>query len=118
MRIDELHDYFQSILPAKSNMYEKFYEKAWNPKDFSVSTCRDGEKADAPSSAKASKDKSKLFVKDPLSSVTQMIQVTADIAGAPLEVEVTTDSKKSLIGRLPYLETSDGTVLFDTGAIV
>jgi len=118
MRIDELHDYFQSILPSKSNMYEKFYEKAWDPKDFSVGTCRDEHKADAPSSAKASKDKSKLFVKDPMSSVTQMIQVTADIAGAPLEVEVTTDSKKSLIGRLPFLETSDGTVLFDTGAII
>lgn len=51
-------------------MYEKFYEKAWDPKDFSVGTCRDEHKAGAPSSAKASKDKSKLFVKDPMSNVT------------------------------------------------
>jgi hypothetical protein len=31
MRIDELHAYFQSLIPAKSNAFEKFYEKAWKP---------------------------------------------------------------------------------------
>ena len=47
-----------------------------------------------------------------------MIQTAADISGASLEVEITSDKKKSLIERLPYLETSDGTVLFDVAAIV
>ena len=29
--IVEAHEFFQSLNPAKSNMYEKFYEKAWKP---------------------------------------------------------------------------------------
>jgi len=33
-RIDELHDYLQSLLPKNSTASEKFYEKAWNPADF------------------------------------------------------------------------------------
>ena len=34
MRIDKLHEYFQSLLPSKSKTYEKFYEKAWDPANF------------------------------------------------------------------------------------
>jgi hypothetical protein len=33
-RIDELHNYFTSLLPAHSDKYEKFYENAWNPANF------------------------------------------------------------------------------------
>jgi len=34
MRVDELHDYFQNLMPSKAKMYEQFYEKAWNPAEF------------------------------------------------------------------------------------
>jgi hypothetical protein len=34
MRIDKLHDYFQSLLPAKSKKFEEFYSKAWDPANF------------------------------------------------------------------------------------
>ena len=39
MRIDKLHDYFQSLLPKHSKAYEKFYEKAWDPSCFKVGEC-------------------------------------------------------------------------------
>ena len=41
MRVDELHHYFQSLMPNQSTAYEKFYEKAWDPAHFSTSTCGD-----------------------------------------------------------------------------
>jgi hypothetical protein len=31
MRIDKLHEYFQSLYPNKSNKYEEFYAKVWDP---------------------------------------------------------------------------------------
>ncbi len=39
MRIDELHNYFQSLLPGKSKKFEKFYEKAWDPEKFKAGAC-------------------------------------------------------------------------------
>lgn len=42
MRVDEFHNYLQeSEMPKKSKAYEQFYEKAWDPSQFSVGTCRD-----------------------------------------------------------------------------
>jgi len=29
MRVDELHYYFQSLMPAKSGAFERFYADAW-----------------------------------------------------------------------------------------
>lgn len=34
MRVDKLHEYFQSLLPKKSKAYKAFYEKAWDPAMF------------------------------------------------------------------------------------
>ena len=34
MRIDKLHEYFQSLLPAKSDAYKKFYENEWDPAEY------------------------------------------------------------------------------------
>lgn len=33
-RIDKLHEYFQALLPGKSNAYRKYYEKQWNIDEF------------------------------------------------------------------------------------
>jgi nitrate reductase alpha subunit len=41
MRIDQLHEHFQSLYPSKSNKYEEFYAKAWDPSQFSTATCGD-----------------------------------------------------------------------------
>lgn len=41
MRVDELHEHFQSLMPSKSNKYEQFYAKAWDPSTFSTGTCGD-----------------------------------------------------------------------------
>ena len=41
MRIDKLHEHFQSIMPNMSTRYEEFYSKAWDPSVFSTSTCGD-----------------------------------------------------------------------------
>lgn len=29
MRVDELHHYFESLMPAKSGAFERFYADAW-----------------------------------------------------------------------------------------
>lgn len=34
MRVDILHTYFQSLLPPKSEAYNKFYENAWDPAHY------------------------------------------------------------------------------------
>ena len=31
MRVDELHNYFQSLLPPKADKYKRMYAKAWKP---------------------------------------------------------------------------------------
>ena len=31
MRIDQLDEHFQSLLPKNSKKYEEFYAKAWDP---------------------------------------------------------------------------------------
>ena len=39
MRVDEVHEYFQKLLPGKSQKYESFYKKAWDPENFKVEAC-------------------------------------------------------------------------------
>jgi translation elongation factor EF-1beta/glutathione S-transferase len=54
MRVDKLHEYFQSLIPKPSNAHEVFYSKAWDPAEF----VREGL-----SMTKAgTKEKTKLFV--------------------------------------------------------
>ena len=36
MRVDELHYYLQSLLPAKSGAFERFYADAWKAPEGSV----------------------------------------------------------------------------------
>lgn len=38
-RVDELHEYFLSLMPANSKRYEQFYEKAWNPANYAADAC-------------------------------------------------------------------------------
>lgn len=81
MRIDKLHEYFQSLLPEKSKAYKSFYEGAWDPANFveaAVSASKQGEK-----------EKCKLYVNAPNKTQTMIIQITADIAGADVEVVFT-----------------------------
>lgn len=84
MRVDELHHYFQSLMPNKSTAYEKFYAEAWDPTKFSTATCGDQLNKQA---SKGSNEKSKLYVDNsPSTFRTQVIQTVADISGANLEV--------------------------------
>jgi len=34
MRVDEVANYFRSLLPKPSSKFESKYSKAWNPKDY------------------------------------------------------------------------------------
>lgn len=54
MRVDKLHEYFQSLMPKNSNAYEKFYEKAWDPAMF--------EQEGISASKAVEKEKTKLYV--------------------------------------------------------
>lgn len=60
MRVDELHNYFQSLMPNKSTMYEKFYAKAWDPSHFSTGTCGDHVNKDDKINKHASKEQKKV----------------------------------------------------------
>ena len=55
MRVDELHHYFTSLLPQHSTQYQKFYQEAWNPANFSAACCdhTEPENLGAPKAAKA-----------------------------------------------------------------
>jgi hypothetical protein len=33
-RVDELVEYFQSLMPKPSKKFEELYSKAWNPKHY------------------------------------------------------------------------------------
>ena len=41
MRIDQLDEHFQSLLPKNSKKYEEFYAKAWDPSKFSTASSHD-----------------------------------------------------------------------------
>jgi len=86
-------------MPSKANQWEKFYEKAWNPANFSA-------------------EKSKVYVQDAYNTMTHAIQLVADLVGAEVEIVVTKDASKSISGRFPYLETADGTVISESEAIL
>lgn len=36
MRVDELHKYFQSLMPLESEKSKNLYSKAWNPADYPI----------------------------------------------------------------------------------
>ena len=88
-------------------MYEQFYEKAWDPSNFGGACCDQGVV-----------EQCKLFVHDKTFPLGHMVQAAADIVGAKLETVVTDDKKNSPTGKFPYLQTSDGTYLFESEAIV
>lgn len=111
MRVDKAHEFFQSLLPKNSNKFEQFYEKAWDPAHFSTGTCADSH------GAPAEKEKTKLYVKDNVNHLAHMIQVVGDLVGAEVEVVVTTEKSKHPSGRFPYLETSNGSVIWEPCAI-
>ena len=109
MRVDNLHGYFQSLLPKPSDAFNKFYEKAWDPAMFEqeeISAAKGGDK-----------EKTKLYT--PIANKTQtfMIQIVADIVGADVEVIVTKEKSKAITGAFPYLETADGSIIGESEAI-
>jgi hypothetical protein len=107
MRIDKLHEYFQSLMPNKSRMYEQFYEKAWNPANFV-------DESQTLHEFQGTKEKCVLFSHNPTCPNTQMIQVVADISGVDLEVQAATDEKMPHM----YMKVSDGSILTYPEAII
>ena len=93
-------------------MYEKFYEKAWDPSAFGA--CDHGAEA----AVGGNLEDCKLYVHQNTFPLGHMAQVAADIVGAKCETIVTEDKKKSLSGKFPYLETSNGSIIFESEAIV
>lgn len=49
--------------------------------------------------------------------MVQMVQVVADICEVELDLEISSESSKAPNGRYPYLETSDGSIIFEVEAI-
>lgn len=115
MRIDQLHEHFQSLLPSKSNEYEKFYQKAWDPSQFETSTCGD-------SGAKGgSVEKCTLHSSSPYDCASLLVQTVADIAGVKLDLSSDKEKLKALSDKqpcpAPYLETKGGEIIFTRLAI-
>ena len=78
MRIDKLHEYFQSLMPSKSRMYEQFYEKAWDPVNFvdESQTLHD---------MQGEKEKCVIVTNHVNCPNACLMQVVADISGVELE---------------------------------
>lgn len=49
--------------------------------------------------------------------MVQMVQVVADICEVDMSIEITTEKSKAPNGRFPYLETADGTIIFEVEAV-
>ena len=104
MRIDKLHEYFQSLLPNQSNAFEQFYEKAWNPANFGGSCAGAAETV-------------KVTVPHKQFMYGQLLKSVGFSSNVNVEFEVTEDKKKSPHGKYPFMELPDGQVLFETEAI-
>ena len=63
MRVDKVHEYFESLLPRNSNAWERFYEKAWDPAVYEQQCAGHFE---------GEKEKCKLYVQSPLSCECHM----------------------------------------------
>ena len=98
------------MMPKKSNAFDKFYEKAWDPAAYEQQVIAHRPHYDI-------KENLKLYVEDPLNSLTQMIQIVSDITNAGVEIVVTNEKSKSITGRFPYLETENGTIISHSEAI-
>lgn len=49
--------------------------------------------------------------------MVQMVQVVADLCEVEMTLEITTEKSKAPNGRFPYLETADGTIIFEVEAV-
>lgn len=102
-------------MPGKSNEYEKFYEKAWDPSVFGTSTCGDS------GAAQSGMEKCTLYSPSEFDSASLLVQTVADIAGAKLDINSDKDKIKALSEKnpctAPYLETKSGDIIFSRLAI-
>jgi len=109
MRVDELHFYFQTLMPNKSSAFEKFYADAWKVPE--------GAAACGGSQPAASSEKVKLASNDASDPMAHMVQVVADLSGVSLTTEVSSAPSKAATGSFPYLETSDGSIICEAEAV-
>lgn len=109
MRIDKLHEYFQSLMPKISKMCENFYEKAWDPAMY--------EQEGISANKGQERENTKLYTPDVNKTQNFLVQIVADIVGAKMEVIETKEKSKSIFGGWPYLETADGSIIGETEAI-
>lgn len=109
MRVDELHYYFQSLMPAKSGAFERFYADAWKVPE-GASACGGSQPA-------GSSEKVKLATNDASDPMAHMVQVVADLSGVSLTTERSDAASKAASGSFPYLETSDGQIIFEAEAV-
>lgn len=115
MKLDDLNEYFKSLLPQNSSMYEKFYAEAWDPKKFNTGCCGDAREipqaiAAAGNGAAAPKGKVenlKVNVESRFSKDVQMLQTAADMVGSKLEIAEGADVKASPTGTMPYAEAGN-----------
>ena len=109
MRVDELHHYFQSLMPAKSRAFERFYAEAWKVPEGGACAGH-GQPA-------ASSEKVKLATNNVSDPMAHMVQVVADLSGVSITTEKSDAASKAASGAFPYLETSDGSIIFEAEAI-
>jgi len=110
MRIDKLVAYFESLMPAKSTMYQQFYEKAWDPAQFDCHEVH--------SEPVSKKETVSIVASDPTNPAVMMAQVVADVVGAEVDIEITKEASKSISGRFPYMSLPDGTIISEAEAIL
>ena len=112
MRVDELHYYLQSLLPAKSGAFERFYADAWKAPEGAVPCGAHGG-----AQAAASGGKVKLVCNSASDPMTQMVQVVADLSGVTVTAEVSSAPSKAVNGQYPYIETSDSQIICEAEAV-
>ena len=114
MKLDELNEYFKSLLPQNSKRYEQFYAEAWDPTKFNTGCCADGRDmpkaiaaGNGAAAPKGKVENLKVHVESRFSKDVQLLQVAADLVGSKLEIAEGAAVKDSVTGTLPYAEVGN-----------
>lgn len=99
-------------MPAKSDAHRKYYEKQWNIDDFVAPEDQAGRgHVHDEQHYWVNPEELNLYIDEPSNRMGLMCQTVAEIAGAKLNVHVTTDRvAPTLFQKFPYLATENATI--------
>jgi len=113
---------FRKAMPRLSAWFERFSQNPQVKKRCgNIKACQKALKpllAGSKFATASNKEEVKAFIDTPINSSGLGLQIVAGISGVDLEMVYGADKKNSMNGRLPYLETADGSKISENMAIM